>query len=337
MRFNWSDYNGATVESIIDIAETKFTKTSNLLESNEQSTVDYFLSLPSDKPVTQQRYIFKILSLVDNKVHVFNDESVGKLMFIKRDHYVILLDDGQTVEYPSKVIREKMIIKTFMFMTEEKYNKFRTALKMKFNTDLEPVQLTESMLTEARSNSVILVDFQPAYDNGTHDYESAINNAMQYINEKQPNVTAFFNGEDVGIEDTPQEVMWHFIENGLDEDLTHLFNFKEKSYAWLRQWMDEGVDDATIIKVIRYLVMNDLNDSRDIEDEAWLQLVGEDFQYYDDREMNIYLPDINIGTLKTLSGSLLGGGGHHECLKEMQLLMNAFNIKYKMVGDWIYG
>ena len=65
-------------------------------------------------------------------------------------------------------------------------------------------------------------------------------------------------------------------------------------------------------------------------DSGWIE-------YYDDREMNIYLPDISIADLKTLSGSLLGGGGQHECLKEMQLLMNAFNIKYKLVQDWIYG
>ncbi len=192
-------------------------------------------------------------------------------------------------------------------------------------------------LVEARGNSVILVDFQPAYDTGEYGYSEAIAPAMDYINKKQPQVTAFYNGQDVGIEDTAQEVMWHFIENGLNEDLTHLFTFKEKSYAWLRQWMDEGIDPAMIIKVVRYIVMNNLNDSREIEDDAWLQLVGEDFEYYDDREMNIYLPDINIGTLKELSGSLLGGGGKHQCLKEMQLFMNAFNIKYKMVNDWIYG
>lgn len=193
------------------------------------------------------------------------------------------------------------------------------------------------ILNESRQNSVILVDFQPAYQSEDFGYRDALERAMHYINEKRPNVTAFYNGEDVGIEDTVYEVAYHFTEYGLDEDIAQGITYKEKSYAWLRQWMDEGVDNAMTIRVIRYLVMNDLNDSREIEDEAWLKLVGEDFEYYDDREMNIYLPDINIGTLKALSGSLLGGGGKHECLQEIQLLMNAFNIKYKLVGDWIYG
>ena len=192
-------------------------------------------------------------------------------------------------------------------------------------------------LTEARGNSVILVDFQPAYgEGGGHEYVTAIQRAVRYINKKQPDVTAFFNGADVGILDTKEEVLWHYMEHGLNEDLAHLFTFKEKSYAWLRNWMDEGVDHALIIKVVRYMVMHDINDSRMINDEAWVRLVGEDFQYYDDREMGIFIPDVNIATLKTLSGSLLGGGYKHQCLKEMQLFMNAFNIKYKLVQDWIY-
>lgn len=197
--------------------------------------------------------------------------------------------------------------------------------------------MLNKMITEARSNSVILVDFQPAYETDQWGYIDAIEQACHYINEKRPNVMIFYNGEDVGIEDTPEEVYYHYVKHGLDEDLEHNLTFKEKSYAWLRPWMDTDIEPGMTIKVIRYLVMNDMNDSREIEDEAWVKLVGEDFKYYDDREMNIYLPDISIGDLRTLSGSLLGGGGRHECLKEIQLLMNAFNIKYRLVDNWIYG
>jgi len=195
----------------------------------------------------------------------------------------------------------------------------------------------QEFITEARSDSIILIDFQPAYQSEDFGYDDAIDQAVNYINKKQPSVTAFYNGQDVGIEDTPSEVLWHYMEHGLNEDLGHLFTFKEKSYAWLRSWIDEGVDEALIIKVIRYLVMNDMNDSRSIEDEDWLKLVGEDFDFYEDREMGIFIPEINIATLQTLNKSLLGGGGQHECLKEMQVLMNAFNIKYKLVQEWIYG
>ncbi len=195
---------------------------------------------------------------------------------------------------------------------------------------------SSEFITEARRDRLILVDFQPAYQSDDFGYEDAIKQAVHYINKKQPQVTAFFNGGDVSIEDTEEEVMWHYMKHGLDEELTHLFTFKEKSYGWLRSWMDQGVDHSTIIKVVRYMVMNDMNDSLKIGEDELLKLVGDDGGdwMFDD---GIYLPDISIGNLKQLSGSLLGGGGKHECLEELKLLMDAFNIKYKLVNDWIYG
>lgn len=205
--------------------------------------------------------------------------------------------------------------------------------------------VVESKLTEARHGSVILVDFQPAYspdyqgaDNDGFGYNEAIESAIEYINAKSPSVTCFFNGEEVGIEDTAQEVAQHYAEMGTDEHLIHDFNFKEKTYAFLRNWMENGfaIDNGVIIKVIRYMVMNHITDSREIDQEVFMELVGDEFQegMMDD---NIYIPDVSIAELKSLSGSLLGGGGRHECLEEMQLFMNAFNIKYKLVDRWIYG
>jgi len=129
--------------------------------------------------------------------------------------------------------------------------------------------------------------------------------------------------------------MWHYLEYGLDEELTHLFTFKEKSYAWLRPWMDQGVSDNLIILVVRYLVMNHLTDSRDIEEDVLKEILGEDWGEWMEDD-SIHIPDIHIGDLKALSGSLIGGGGKSECLRELELFMNAFNIKYKEVNDWIY-
>ncbi len=161
--------------------------------------------------------------------------------------------------------------------------------------------------------------------------------AVHYINTKQPLVTAFYNGSDVGIDDTKNEVAWHYMEHGLDEEMLDLFTFKEKSYAWLRNWMDINIPESMIIKVIRYMVMSGIHDTRDIDDEIFYELVDGEEDLVDEREMLMYIPDISIGDLKELSGSLLGGGAKHECLKEIQLFMNAFNIRYRLVNDWIYG
>ncbi len=195
-----------------------------------------------------------------------------------------------------------------------------------------------SILTEANRQSVILVDFQPAYDSDNWGYREALENTIQYLNEKRPSqITVFFNGADVGIEDTQHDVAYHYMEYGLEEDIVDSFNMIEKGYAFLRGWMDQGVQEDMIIKTVRYMVSNRMYDSRDIEEEVLEELSNGQYDIDDLMTDHIYIPDISLKMLKQLSGSLIGGGGKHECLKEITLMMNAFNIKYKMVQDWIYG
>jgi len=53
---------------------------------------------------------------------------------------------------------------------------------------------------------------------------------------------------------------------------------------------------------------------------------------------NIYCaPWFEPNDLKRYTLALMGGGGKDECLREIELMMNAFNFKFKRVRDWIYG
>ena len=198
------------------------------------------------------------------------------------------------------------------------------------------------LLLEANRNKIILVDFQPVYLGGGYGHDEALSNTVDSLNKMNPtDILVFYNGEDVGIEDTADEVRVMYIEAGLDEDIVSRMEMREKSYAWLRNFMDEGMDASIIIAIIRYMVMNRINDSRDIEPETMTQIIGEDnykeWEHLIEGGDMISIPDIAINELKSLSGALIGGGGKHECLKEIQLLMNAFNIKYKQVEAWMYG
>lgn len=198
------------------------------------------------------------------------------------------------------------------------------------------------LLFEANRNKIILVDFQPAYLNGGFGHDEALENTIHSLNQLNPtDILVFYNGEDVGIEDTADEVLNMFIDRDLDESIARNMQLREKSYAWLRNFMDEGMDASLIIAIVRYMVMNRINDSRELEAETMAQIIGQDnyeqWEYLIEGGDMINIPDIAIDELKSMSGALIGGGGQHECLKEIQLLMNAFNIKYKEVGDWIWG
>jgi len=198
------------------------------------------------------------------------------------------------------------------------------------------------IILEANRNKIILVDFQPAYNGGGFGHDDALRQTTEDLNKMKPTeVLVFYNGEDVGIEDTAEEVIEMYIEYGLDESIAYNMQLREKSYAWLRNFMDSDMDASLIIAIVRYMVVNRINDSRDIEPETMVQIIGQDnYEQWEDLIEGgdmITIPDIAIDELKSMSGALIGGGGQHECLKEIQLLMNAFNIKYKEVGRWIYG
>ena len=103
-------------------------------------------------------------------------------------------------------------------------------------------------------------------------------------------------------------------------------------------------DDAAIIKTIRLMYQNGVSDSRqlfggeDAEDyEVNMQaLLGE---AYDDAVLSdpLSVEWTSVAQLKKFNNSFIMGGGRDECLKEVQLLMNAFNIKYKGIEEFMYG
>ena len=89
---------------------------------------------------------------------------------------------------------------------------------------------------------------------------------------------------------------------------------------------------------------NKVNDTRQLfggEDsdsyaENMRKLVGEEFKDWmlDDP---IIVEWTSVAQLKKFSGSYIMGGGRNECLREVELLMNAFNVKYKRIDSLVYG
>ena len=45
---------------------------------------------------------------------------------------------------------------------------------------------------------------------------------------------------------------------------------------------------------------------------------------------------VSISQLKRFANSYIMGGARNECLKEIEILMNAFNISYKEIDSLIY-
>lgn len=191
-------------------------------------------------------------------------------------------------------------------------------------------------LTEKRKNNVIVVDVQPIYQNSIHfDMQEFI----EFL-DQQGKILYFFNGPDTVGGDSKEQILDWLINEGIPSPLYYKLKSKDtlwidKGYGFLRSWMDMGADEGFIKQAIRFMMSKRENDSRDIEPEVWMDKFPNDYdRKFDDDP--IYLPDIPINTLKTWSGSYMLGGGRNECLKEMQILMSIFNIKYKLVRKFTF-
>lgn len=193
------------------------------------------------------------------------------------------------------------------------------------------------LINENLSANLLVVDIQPAYDRWCHAVAPRV---MQLLNSYTGTKYCLYNAEGL-TDDDKHSVIEYYLENGLRQDRIDDIQFVEKSYGFFRQWMDNDVTERIIIKTIRAMVQNRVNDSRDLdvnsvltkqEQERGLELWGIDWQ-----EDSIYMPDfMPISILKQMSPFLMCGGAREQCLKEIELLCNAFNIKYKRIDSLIY-
>lgn len=201
--------------------------------------------------------------------------------------------------------------------------------------DLQTI-ISDSILEEKRTRDVIVVDVQPMYENWIKFDLDAFSNFLL----KNRRILFFYNGPMTVGEDTKETIIEWLYEHAESEELYNKLMsddtiWIDKGYGFFRSWMDEGVDAGFLQKAVRFMMEQGVYDSRDIENDEWEERFPEDFTdnlIHD----SINLPDISIGDLKTWSGSYITGGGSQECLKEVQILMNAFNIKYTEVADFIF-
>jgi hypothetical protein len=209
-----------------------------------------------------------------------------------------------------------------------------------------PTARTDGKLTEGKQTPCIVVDVQPAYSGILDGDENPVfEHIIQFVNQQTGPVLMFVNAEDQGLTgDTVQDVKSYWEDSGFDPDNWHRVTIVDKGYGALRSWIDQGIPARAIIKTIRTMYAQKVSDSRqlfggedsDSYEPGFKQLLGSDYDpiMLDDP---IYVNWISVAQLKRFEGSFMMGGGRHECLREVELIMNAFNIHFKRVNDLVYG
>jgi hypothetical protein len=236
---------------------------------------------------------------------------------------------------------------TIKGFTKDKHN--QPVLK----TDKGAVQLfkprvTKLMTNEGLSHPIICVDVQPEYANGN---EGVCQKIIQFVAKSTGPVLFFVNAEDQGLSgDTVDSIMQYwdetvgYVENEEGEYSSQInwsrFKVADKGFGYLRSWMDHGIEPSTIVATIREMYAQQVNDTRELRFPGFNRrtptqsLIQGAIDEMEDDPMSVGWASLSL--LKQFSGAYIVGGGRNECLREVELLMNAFNIKYKRIDSLVY-
>ncbi len=220
-------------------------------------------------------------------------------------------------------------------------------------------------LIEGRNHPVIVVDVQPEYSGMNDGDESSVFvDIIKFVQNQTGPVLMFVNAEDAGLTgDTVQSVVQYWDDTVCPEEQRYSydeetddyvenpncpkinwnrFQIVDKGYGYFRGWMDQGVQPKFIIQLIRYMYQHKLNDIRDDIDAVYEYMIHNpignqivDWQDWMEDEPFI-INWTSVAQLKRFNGAYIVGGGREECLREVELLMNAFNIRYRRIDSLVY-
>ena len=199
----------------------------------------------------------------------------------------------------------------------------------------------KDILTERIHTNVLCVDIQPEYADWCDEIAS---DAAEFLNKQTGKIVILYNGEGQ-TSDTSSDVVDYLYKYGFDPAKNN-FSVISKNYGFFRAWMDSNVSPTIILKVIREMVMRRMHDSEQLNLEDILdknemnnldRKIGYNTIWGKTRYDNIYLPDfMTVAQLRNLSPFYLIGGGRYQCVAEIELICNAFNIRYKRIDKLIY-
>lgn len=203
------------------------------------------------------------------------------------------------------------------------------------------LNLYEQVLNEDVSGRhLVVVDVQPEYQDGFGRMGGEL---AQFINEnmhKLDRISFLYNGADtLGMIELHDYQNWWY-EQGLEEEIAFDAHYYDKGYAFFRYCMDEGIDEDQITNLVRYMIAENVNDSRDLGEEFWDGFVDK-FGDEDIRELVefsddcLWIPDL-MDELRNYGNIVICGGGVNQCLKEVEIALDALDKPYSTLSQFTY-
>ena len=186
---------------------------------------------------------------------------------------------------------------------------------------------------------LVVVDVQPEYESGT---SFDIGDMLRTAAEDYSEILFLFNGEDtLGMISESALKDYYFEKLDYDEEvfdeLLAKSEFFDKGYGFFRDVMDSSVcfDRTSIVKIVKYMIDNEIQDIRDLEEED-VNAIGVSELLVDDLEdYGFWVPELEE-VLPRWNGSDLAGGARNECMAEVEILGAAQGLSFNHIDDFIY-
>ena len=218
-------------------------------------------------------------------------------------------------------------------------NLIKKLIKENINLNKKKLRIIKEEYLQGKT--IINVDIQPEYKN----YISfGLSKWIQFLNQNANNnrIIFLYNGEDTLGMVSEYDYKNFLLDLGLDEDVLENAIFYDKGYAFFRYCMDNSIDEDNIVDLVKFMIQNDINDSREIDEDMWNDYMQQTNHSQEDvRELlenagdMINIPDL-MDFLKNYSNIVLLGGGINECLKEVEIALLSLNKNYNTLKQFTY-
>lgn len=176
-------------------------------------------------------------------------------------------------------------------------------------------------------NTLIVCDIQREYD-AIIPFQWQF---VKYLNRsahKFGKVLYFFNIND-GDETTDVNDMIQWLSAlGLTEKAERKIQFYEKEYGFLREAMDNGIEQKKIAQAVQAMQQRKIKTSEKLPYSILKETVGTNAIWWE--------PTIDIIEKETVGTVTLVGGLRRYCLKEIEICIQALNKPYELKDEFIF-
>lgn len=195
--------------------------------------------------------------------------------------------------------------------------------------------------SDIKGMTIINVDIQPDYEKAFAD-SFEVYDWIFYLNhlDESNKIIFLYNGFDTLGMVTKDDYIYWLVEHGMYEETLERCEFYDKGYAFFRYLIDSDVEDRSIIKLVKFMLKHNITDSRDIEFDDYEEFITDSDLIDAKRLLSdgvdcIYLPDL-MDYLKNKDNIILLGGAENECLKEVEISLNALGKSYSIEREFVY-